>query len=597
MNIISYGANDLYLTGAPQITHFKIIYRRYTNFSKESVILPINNMDFNSEMDIELPHVGDLLNELYVQIELPEVSFLRSDIDITPDTTHTSTAQDNYNKITKFMKMNTSAYRIAYNDAQVSNLTANVLVADVLTAFETAPDDILAYRSLLTLTNASLKYAYLDPDQSDISAIINIIANALETSSTSWTTSQILSRLEMAIQTSIKVQEYFYDKLLQYNATYDENSSSYALFAWVSKLGHSIIDTVEFKIGGEIIDSHVGTWLDIWHELSGKKHQEKTYDKMIGNVSILTKYDNTPKPKYLMQIPLSFWFCRHTGLSLPLIALNYTQASLTIKFKKIEDCAYIEKNVDATISLTDLWYDKGYSLKCAILADYVYLDTLERKRFAQSAHEYLIEKVQTIEFDNVNDTKLSINLDFRSPCKELFWVAQKNAYINNDTNYYKSMWCNYGVKADGTGNCIASSMITFNGYTRMAKSLGNYTNYVLPYAHHTNTPSDGINIHSFALFPEEYQPTGSCNFSRISLATLDLQFNPRALYYKSSDIDPSIVPPAETNQSPYPLVWKYSTIGSDTYTSDNSTTLKVYVFAVSHNIFRVIGGYGALAYY
>src|SRR5690348_9401363 len=85
INIISYGATDLFLTGAPEITFFKVVYRRYTNFSKESVVIPLGAIDFGKEVEIEIPKIGDLLSKSYLQIIIPEINIKKTDtvIDLT----------------------------------------------------------------------------------------------------------------------------------------------------------------------------------------------------------------------------------------------------------------------------------------------------------------------------------------------------------------------------------------------------------------------------------------------------------------------------------------------------------------------------------
>ena len=605
INIVSYGANDLYLTGSPQITVFKIIYRRYTNFAKESIALTINDLDFDTSVDIEIPKIGDLVTELYVQIQLPAVSFLKSSLGIDISDISTSTYLTNYTTVVNFMKVNVAAYRQSYSDAQVVDLPPSVLIGDVINIFSkynSSPELITSYRNLLSDTNSTLNYDWLYPNMTDISEIVNEISSDLTNNPNSWTNDQIMNRLETAIQQSIQVQGYYYDLLLNYDSSQVEQKSANAKFAWVHNLGHSIIDYVSVTIGGETIDKHYGTWIDVWHSLTENFYQQDMYNKLIGNVTDMTTFNSTQKPSYLITVPLKFWFCKNNGLALPLIALKYNQVGITLKLKKIEDCAYIQQNTDqdysTSVSLTDLWEDSGFILNGTLLVDYVFLDTLERKRFAQSAHEYLIEKTQYMLFTDVEDQKMTINLDFRSPCKELIITAQKTAYINNYTSYYKSLWSNYSLTGKGVGNIVTSGEIQFNSYTRLQKVNGSYLNYVQPYSCHTNTPRDGINVYSFGIYPEEYQPSGSCNLGRISNATLYLSFDSDAFYYEPSDIDPSIPPPTDPIPSPWPAVWIYSV---SPYKPDvstlPSTTLNVRIFTTAYNILRIIGGFGALAYY
>lgn len=600
INIISYGADDLYLTGVPQITFFKIIYRRYTNFAKESVPIAINNLNFDNAVDVELPRVGDLLNELYLQFTVPSINILRADFDIPISTMPIDpSSANNYAIIVNFMKLNTSAYRICVNDSRALSLQTYIMANDIMSAFNSfsdAPVTISAYRNLLSPLFITTGIAYLNPDTSDISAIVSRILNDLNNDPKSWTNDKILSSIQIAINNSVQVQNYFFNTHLQYNAEYTKSISQYAYFAWVDKLGHSIIDYIDISIGGEKIDRHYGDWINVWHELTSSKSQQYVYDRMIGNISVLTSFDQNAKPSYTITLPLQFWFCRHSGTSLPIVALTYNPIILTVKLKRFEDCAYIEKPPnDTAVTLTDWWEDRGFSLNASILADYVYLDTLERKRFAQSAHEYLIERVQVMMFDNVNDSTMAIDLDFRSPCKELIWFAQKSAWANNTTNYYKSLWNNYSLNLSNSGIPVSSAYMDFNGHTRMTKENGQYYNYVQAYARHNNIPSDGINVYSFSLYPEEYQPSCTCNFSKIPISTLYLTFDPMAFYYDPADIDSSLTPVTAIVPSNFPAIWKYYTPPIDTTNLEN-TSLRVRVFAISYNILRIIGGMGSLAY-
>ncbi len=96
-------------------------------------------------------------------------------------------------------------------------------------------------------------------------------------------------------------------------------------FAWVRRLGHAAVNSVEIEIGGSKIDKQYGTWLDVWYELSHSSSQERGYNAMIGDIDALTRLDvpnadNVVKGSYTLFVPLQFWFCRNTGLALPLIA-------------------------------------------------------------------------------------------------------------------------------------------------------------------------------------------------------------------------------------------------------------------------------------
>ena len=114
---------------------------------------------------------------------------------------------------------------------------------------------------------------------------------------------------------------------------------------------------------------------------------------------------------------------------------------------------------------------------------------------------------------------------------------------------------------DAGKNCTRAAKIVLNGNDRFSEREGKYFNLVQPYQHHTNSPAPGINVYSFALTPEEHQPSGTCNFSRIDNAHLNVTLSSNAL--------------------------------NTTYNS-GSATIKIY--AVNYNILRVMSGMGGLAY-
>ncbi|AYV84668.1 MAG: NCLDV major capsid protein [Hyperionvirus sp.] len=285
---------------------------------------------------------------------------------------------------------------------------------------------------------------------------------------------------------------------------------------------------------------------------------------MIGNVPELTTFDRCEKPSYTLYIPLQFWFNRFTGLSLPLVALEYFDVRLTIKLRKFQECGYVEDlrlyddiNFAPEVNLDNIFDNSRWSLDMSLMVDYIFLDNVERKKFAQSSHEYLIDQVQYLKVDRIDNTQVQVVLDFVHPCKEIIWVLQKDCFVENRNGFNRCRWDNFTC---GAGLSIEGASMDFNGYSRFERFNGGYFNYLQPYDHHTNTPDDGIYVYSFALRPEEHQPTGSCNFSRISKAVLNLWISPCM------------------------------------FTPDNGETVTLWVFAINHNIFRIASGIGATVY-
>jgi len=289
--------------------------------------------------------------------------------------------------------------------------------------------------------------------------------------------------------------------------------------AWA---GHKLIKSVEVEIGGQRIDKHYGDWLHIWNELSQTAGHWDGYRTMVeGDSDFNTDLsDATDKKGRTLYIPLQFWFCRNPGLALPLIALQYHEVKINVEFGAKKDVASPDTS-DASMKSAELY------------VDYIYLDTDERRRFAQVTHEYLIEQLQF-----TGDEKMSskVKLNFNHPVKELIWAEYTTS---------KEL-----TKADYT-----HAYLQLNGHDRSSSRPASYYQLVQPYQHHERVPTDGkISVYSFALKPEEHQPSGTCNMSRIDNATLVL----------------------------------------NGISNTNATNLKV--FAVNYNVLRIMSGMGGLAY-
>jgi len=479
MQLVSYGAQDVYISGNPQITFWKILYKRHTNFALESIEVTFNGQaDFNRRVTAIINRNADLMYKTYVQVVLPEVS--------------------------------------------------------------------------------------LEGDNT---------------------------------------------------------------FRWVHYIGHRLIKQVELEIGGQRIDRQYGDWMQIWTQVSTEAGSIRALNDIIGHSPDLVLLKDghgqaldapcsstqltsscvgrAGTPAKTLYIPLQFWFCRNPGVAIPLIALQYHEVRINIDFETQQNCVYLPSGSTVTVP----------SLAAASLyVDYVYLDTEERRRFAQQSHEYLIEQVQYTGAESITSSSNKIQLNFNHPVKELFWVVQRDSFVDcsptgaaasffgmQPFNYSDDWDVSVGVlsgmtdsASDGpttsggltTGTSTAATnssagyllakvlldseircegknptevaKLQLNGQDRFTEREGSYFDRVQPYAHHSRTPSHGICSYSFALRPEEHQPSGTCNFSRIDKATLQL------------------------------------TVSVNTVTAQNTAQVRVY--ALNYNVLRVMSGMGGLAY-
>ncbi len=349
-------------------------------------------------------------------------------------------------------------------------------------------------------------------------------------------------------------------------------------------------------------------------------------------------------------VPIPFWFTTNPGLALPLIALQYHEISLEFEMRPITELyTLIETRTtgnvpqksrtapDATLphhhignfitsvpknsftdgmSLSDGSSNmQGWNQDCHIICNYIFLDSVERRKFAGNNHEYLIEQVNRKEFIGVANTK-SLNLSFEHPCKYLVWFGQRSDVnrlnsFNNYTNwvdeyipphsdaYIKllgaetadNLYYEYsgntiyeinGVKQtldnDDQNNraliptkfnfehynedIIKSSRLLFNGLERFSTQNSIFYKHLQSYQHSIKNDKSGVNFYSFSLALDRFQPSGSCNFSTIHNIELEVEMNP-------------LLPDA--NNSKY---YDYN----------------VYVYAVNYNLLKISSGMAGVSF-
>jgi hypothetical protein len=426
MQLVAYGAQDVYLTGTPQITFFKLMYRRHTNFSIEAIEQTFSGTTaLGQRCQAIISRNGDLLHRMYLQVDLPE----------------------------------------------------------------------------------------LDGDKTDASAKVH---------------------------------------------------------AYVNKLGHALIKKAEVEIGGQVIDRTYARWMDLWHSLTAKSEKTEGYADMTGVLPDAAS-DIVFRPKATtIYVPINFWFSKGSaGAALPLIALQYHEVKITLELAPLSEII-VKENAAAT-AFSAYGHVKATSLAAAdltdvalnfkLFADFIYLDTEERRRFAQTSHEYLIEQTQFTGEESVSSTSnYSYRLNMNHPCKAFYWqfvpaidnvIADPFYALTAETATPSTVGERLHAAELGA---IKSVKLQLNGHERFTERPGSYFERVQPYQHHTRMPKlPGIGVYSFCISPEEHQPSGALNMSRVDTANLNLTF-------------------------------KEAKAGT------------LYVYAVNYNVLRILSGMGGLAF-
>ena len=387
---------------------------------------------------------------------------------------------------------------------------------------------------------------------------------------------------------------------------------------WVDAIGHHLIKEVRIEIGEQEIDRHYGEWLEIWSELTIPESKRAGYNSMIGKGIQINEEKTLFIPlqfwfcrDYGLALPLislqyhtvkliiefnSFETCWQKEFSTYYLTKSGNTVNInTSKNEKVStlfsDLGNLSDGLDHYYNMELLWDDgtssrvssrvrdnelllqndsledkTGYAylieeeplinyslVDTRIYADYIFLDTGERKFFAQTKHMYLIEQLQSNGENEYSAGQESnkINLEFNHPVKEIYWVnnIHFNKKLNLSFNYSDSIDTSYNP-----GNPVVNTELLLNGQERFTKRKGDYFRLVVPYQKHTRAPSDFIYVYSFCLKPEEHQPSGTCNFSRLDDAEL-------VINYKSTLPD-----------------------------------LNTHVYALNYNMLNVVNGMGGLAY-
>jgi hypothetical protein len=657
MQVVTYGAQDLTLTGNPQITFFNTVYRRYTNFGKKIIELSFDNSpNFNTTSYINIPkNSGDLLSKSILKIKLPKIDFtilnklLKDSLSVIPKN----------NLFNSLITEGLSYYN--YFIHFYNNLK------NIITNFFLNYDNISNTLSYIQdLKNIILKYINIDQFIQFFSSINfffnnNILSNNTKNYNIELYTNASLFKIlnddliyiynkfnheilsyegfKFTINKNLEIlnelNKVLYEKLI--NNIF--NTETNLKVCWVNKIAVYLFNSIDFYIGSNKIYSLSDTYINNYAELYYKNN--KLYNNLIGNNTNINEFSEIID-ETILYLPIPFWHLSNYGLAFPLISLQYNSLQIKINTKKLLDCIRIDNNIvsinNDIINLLTNNIDSIFinNLEITLLLEYIYLDSIERNKFARSAHEYLIEQVQEIEFNNVSINNNNIQLDIFHCCKDMFWFIQKvpNAYdifnknrdvftytysfekldlmlntndtivikyannlyhanklfnpfifyeglyvINNNLKYLEQI--NIIIEYFSNNFIFPSSFIELNKiiiesyfYLNGIQLFGetsNFFNYLIPYSYYNSTPQLGLNSYSFCLSPVEFQPTGSCNMSRISYIALKLKI--------SNKIEDKFIKQFVQNSIKFI---------SDEY--------KLIFQTRNFNILRIIGGIGATAY-
>ena len=538
MQLVAYGAQDVYLTGNPQITFWKVSYRRHTNFAMESIEQTFNGQaDFGRRVTCTISRNGDLCYRTYLQVTLPEIN---------QQMTNTSgTAKD--------------GVYARWLDFPGEQLISQVEVEIGGQRIDRQYGDWMHIWNQLTLTGEQQRgYYKMVGNTTQLTFITDPSFNEIDGPCESNAPRQVCAPRNALPETTLYVPLQFW---------YCRNPG--LALPLIALQYHEVKINLDIRPIDECLWA-VGTLHS--GNCSGSGKVTTAYNQSLVAASLYVDYVflDTDERRRMAQNPheylieqLQFTGDESVGSSSNKIKLNFNHP-----VKELVWVVQPDQNVDYCSSL-----DCGQTLYSTLGAQpFNYtdaVDALPNAIHSFGGPESIAETSQSF----INSNGLFQDAGAADVTTQNWWsqtVGPNVAYDAPKLGFDGIQ--NSGVSDAGTfvlaetsldmhcwgENPVVTAKLQLNGQDRFSEREGTYFDLVQPFQHHTRAPDTGINVYSFALRPEEHQPSGSCNFSRIDNATLQ-------------------------------LVLSNATV-------EGTKTAKVRVYATNYNVLRIMSGMGGLAY-
>jgi len=500
LELVAHGVQDVYLIGNPQITFFKTIYKRHTNFSMEAFQISYDSKpDWGKRTTFNITRYADLIYTMIIEIDIPKI----------------------YTQYTADSSLEVNANDFNTTDA----------------------------KGTISWVNNTGHAAVLYYD-------IKIGGQLIDRQYSEWM--EIWTQLSQS-----ESKKRGLDQLLNRNDSLEINSEAQTLYIplqfWFCRnIGLALplialqYHNVELELNFRPLDQMYTFGPNLYYSATSNGTDELKLVKLYDGTQDLTNSDI--EGKIIVFPDNSTYYISPTQNSNPIDGTGLTTNPYIIKMVKSVQTGYTDTTIyikpNGTLDTTN--YNNSIE-EVRLYVDYIYLDTVEQREFANAKHRYLIEQLQFSGSESIekNTINKKIPLVFNLPIKELFWVNQIESVftINDLFNYSNTV--DPSAKID---NIIDSAQIYINGIERFSLRKADYFRLIQPYQKHTRSPKSFIYIYSFSVKPEEHQPSGCSNFSKIDTKELYLNIKP------------------------------------------NIESQQVRVYGLNYNILRIMSGMGGLAF-
>ncbi len=285
---------------------------------------------------------------------------------------------------------------------------------------------------------------------------------------------------------------------------------------YANAVGQLLIRRAVLVVGGHQTDQLYSDYLYMWEELTGKAG--KRLREMIGKRKSRKQLIKDAREKQRFYVPLPWYFTQTSGNALPLCSLQFHGVSVHIDWERLSKCVVVSHDDVTPVKVEDGCKLGANDLKAWLDTTYIYLDIQERNRFSLADFDQLITQTQMHSVTSSHTSNVSMQIPFNHPISVLMWAVRRK-YNEDKNNYF-----NYaGINGKDP---IEEVSLRFNNLPRFQGREGKYYRLVQPYQHFSSVPKAFVYAYSFALFPEEPQPSGSVNMSRID--NVEMQFTLQA---------------------------------------------------------------------
>ena len=541
MQLVAYGAQDVYLTGNPQITFWKVTYRRHTNFAMESIEQTFNGQaDFGRRIQCTVSRNGDLAYRTYLQVTLPEInqddepgatnvyarwldcpgeqmiSMVEVEIGGQRIDRQYGDWMHIWNQLTQTSEQEDGYSKMVGNTTQLTYLT-DPAFADVATACGAAnvPEAVCAPRNALPETTLYVPLQFWFCRNPGLA--LPLIA---------------LQYHEVKVNIEIRPMDECLFAVKNVNESGGTAANVKATGAYAKSL-----------VAASLYVDYIFLDTDERRRMAQNPHEylieqlQFTGDESIGSSSNKIKLNFNHPCKELVWVVQPDSNVSYCDSFVQDKVLNKALGAQPFNYTDAVDA--LPNSIRAYSSTKQLNNGSAGAANTGVIGS----DGLFQSPSANSA-------IAAGTADNGAIGAAVAELTGAFPAgAELHGVSDAGAFVLAETALKMHCWGE---------NPVVTAKLQLNGQDRFSEREGSYFDLVQPFQHHTRTPDTGINVYSFALRPEEHQPSGTCNFSRIDNATLQ-------------------------------LVVSAAAIGT-------ANTAKVRVYATNYNVLRVMSGMGGLAY-